>query len=120
MGCKNSSESKPSKPPSVNYGPSSGGVSIHPGYNDYNNQSAPSNQAQDPRQSYIPQGPIFVALFDYDQRTSEDLSFKKGERLEILNNNDGDWWQARSLDTFKEGYIPSNYVAESKTIQAEE
>lgn len=74
----------------------------------------------DSRQSYVPQGPIFIALFDYDQRTSEDLSFTKGERLEILNNTDGDWWQARSLDTFREGYIPSNYVAESKTIQAEE
>jgi len=72
------------------------------------------------RQSYIPQGPIFIALFDYDQRTSEDLSFRKGERLEIINNQDGDWWQARSLDTMREGYIPSNYVAEHKTIQAEE
>lgn len=70
--------------------------------------------------SYVPRGPIYIALFDYDQRTSEDLSFRKGERLEIINNNDGDWWQARSLETLKEGYIPSNYVAEHKTIQAEE
>ena len=69
---------------------------------------------------YIPRGPIFLALFDYDQRTSEDLSFRKGERLEIINNQDGDWWQARSLSTMREGYIPSNYVAEYKTIQAEE
>ena len=67
-----------------------------------------------------PRGPVFVALFDYQQRTSEDLSFRKGERLEILNDLDGDWWQARSLDTGREGYIPSNYVAEHKTIQAEE
>lgn len=66
------------------------------------------------------QGPIFIALFDYDQRTSEDLSFRKGEQLQILNNQDGDWWQARSLQTGREGYIPSNYVAEYKTIQAEE
>ena len=72
------------------------------------------------RSPYIPQGPIFIALFDYDQRTSEDLSFKKGERLEIINSTDGDWWQARSLDSQREGYIPSNYVAEHKTIQAEE
>ena len=70
--------------------------------------------------SYVPRGPIYIALFDYDQRTSEDLSFRKGERLEIINNNDGDWWQARSLETLREGYIPSNYVAEHKTIQAEE
>ena len=65
-------------------------------------------------------GHEFIALFDYDMRTSEDLSFRKGERLEILNNQDGDWWQARSLDTGREGFIPSNYVAENKTIQAEE
>ena len=67
-----------------------------------------------------PRGPVYIALFDYDQRTSEDLSFKKGERLEILNDQDGDWWQARSVDTGREGYIPSNYVAEFRSIQAEE
>lgn len=67
-----------------------------------------------------PRGPVYIALFDYDQRTSEDLSFRKGERLEILNDQDGDWWQARSVDTGREGYIPSNYVAEFKSIQAEE
>ncbi len=70
--------------------------------------------------SYVPRGPTFIALFDYDQRTNEDLSFRKGEKLEILNNTDGDWWQAKSMETQREGYIPSNYVAEHKTIQAEE
>ena len=82
--------------------------------NSYHHQQPPKQD------QYVPKGPIFIALFDYDQRTSEDLSFKKGERLEILNNQDGDWWQARSLDSKREGYIPSNYVAEHKTIQAEE
>ena len=62
--------------------------------------------------------PEFIALFNYDKRTSEDLSFQKGECLEILIQ-DGDWWLARSLDTDLEGYIPRNYVAE-KTIQDEE
>ncbi|XP_032897553.1 proto-oncogene tyrosine-protein kinase Src isoform X3 [Amblyraja radiata] len=28
----------------------------------------------------------FVALYDYDSRTASDLSFKKGERLQIVNN----------------------------------
>ena len=70
--------------------------------------------------SYEPKGPIYLALFDYDQRTSEDLAFRKGERLEIINNQDGDWWFAKSLTTMKEGYIPSNYVAEDKSIKAEE
>ncbi|EFX80725.1 hypothetical protein DAPPUDRAFT_103191 [Daphnia pulex] len=62
---------------------------------------------------------VFVALYDYDARTDEDLSFKKGEHLEIINDTQGDWWLARSKATKQEGYIPSNYVAKLKSIEAE-
>ena len=62
---------------------------------------------------------IFVALYDYDARTDEDLSFKKGEYLEILNDTQGDWWYARSKTTREEGYIPSNYVAKLKSLESE-
>ncbi|XP_033907902.1 proto-oncogene tyrosine-protein kinase Src-like isoform X2 [Acipenser ruthenus] len=62
----------------------------------------------------------FVALYDYESRTATDLSFKKGERLQIVNNTEGDWWLARSLTTGNTGYAPSNYVAPSDSIQAEE
>ena len=43
-----------------------------------------------------------------------------GETLQIINNSDGDWWLARSLKTGREGYIPSNYVAPVKSVQAQE
>ncbi len=66
-----------------------------------------------------PGSKMFVALYDYDARTDEDLSFKKGEHLEILNDTQGDWWFARSRATKLEGYIPSNYVAKLKSIEAE-
>jgi hypothetical protein len=56
----------------------------------------------------------FVALYDYDARTVEDLSFKKGEHLEIINDTQGDWWFTQSKATKLEGYIPSNYVAKLK------
>ncbi|XP_074641064.1 tyrosine-protein kinase Src42A-like [Tubulanus polymorphus] len=62
---------------------------------------------------------IFIALYDYDARTDEDLSFKKGEHLEILNDTQGDWWYARSKITRQEGYIPSNYVAKLKSLESE-
>lgn len=62
---------------------------------------------------------IFVALYDYDARTDEDLSFKKGEHLEIINDTQGDWWLAMSRATKCQGYIPSNYVAKLKSIEAE-
>ena len=65
-------------------------------------------------------GHVLVALYDYDARTAEDLSFSKGERLELINRPDGEWWEARSLSTNQRGFIPSNYVAEERTINAEE
>ncbi|KAE8279773.1 Tyrosine-protein kinase yes [Larimichthys crocea] len=63
---------------------------------------------------------FFVALYDYEARTSDDLSFKKGDRFQIINNTEGDWWEARSINTGRKGYIPSNYVAPADSIQAEE
>lgn len=35
-------------------------------------------------------------------------------------HREGDWWEARSINTGKNGYIPSNYVAPADSIQAEE
>lgn len=53
---------------------------------------------------------VYVALYDYDARTTDDLSFKVNDQLVITNNADGDWWQAMNLKTRETGYIPSNYV----------
>ncbi|KAM9339589.1 tyrosine-protein kinase fynb isoform 3-T3 [Symphorus nematophorus] len=63
---------------------------------------------------------LFVALYDYEARTEDDLSFRKGERFQIINSTEGDWWDARSLTTGGSGYIPSNYVAPVDSIQAED
>ena len=29
---------------------------------------------------------VYIALYDYDARSEDDLSFLKGEKLEIINN----------------------------------
>uniref|UniRef100_A0A8C4KQ91 Tyrosine-protein kinase n=3 Tax=Casuariiformes TaxID=8784 RepID=A0A8C4KQ91_DRONO len=63
---------------------------------------------------------LFVALYDYEARTEDDLTFQKGEKFHIINNTEGDWWEARSLSSGTAGYIPSNYVAPVDSIQAEE
>ena len=81
-----------------------------------NGPSLPAPPEQDSQGSAAK---VFVALYDYDARTDEDLSFKKGEHLEIINDTQGDWWLARSKATKQEGYIPSNYVAKLKSIEAE-
>ncbi|KAM9267866.1 tyrosine-protein kinase Fgr isoform 3-T3 [Morus bassanus] len=63
---------------------------------------------------------LFIALYDYEARTEDDLTFQKGEKFHIINNTEGDWWEARSLSSGATGYIPSNYVAPIDSIQAEE
>ena len=91
-----------------------------------NNASARSNVPGTPRQpplsptaGSVSPSKLFIALYDYEARTDEDLSFKKGNQLEILNDTQGDWWFARSLVTGQEGYIPSNYIAKSKSLESE-
>ncbi|XP_059365521.1 tyrosine-protein kinase Fyn-like isoform X3 [Carassius carassius] len=92
-----------------------------PNFNDFPN-SVPSSTLNPSRPAPITGGGVtlFIALYDYDARTEDDLSFQKGEKFHIINNTEGDWWEARSLDTGKSGYIPSNYVAPVDSIQAEE
>uniref|UniRef100_UPI00398F0612 tyrosine-protein kinase FRK n=1 Tax=Pristiophorus japonicus TaxID=55135 RepID=UPI00398F0612 len=64
---------------------------------------------------------IYVALYDYSARTPEDLSFEAGERLEVTDQSLDNWWLARSLKqgAGRQGYIPSNYVALDRSIEAE-
>ncbi|NWT04075.1 HCK kinase, partial [Mionectes macconnelli] len=62
---------------------------------------------------------VVLALYDYEAMNAGDLSFQKGERLKVLEES-GAWWQARSLVTGHEGFIPSNYVAWADSLETEE
>ena len=73
----------------------------------------------DPPSEPPSQYPVFVGKYDYNSRTEDDLAFKKGDLMYIIST-DEDWSFARSKESGKEGYIPSNYVAEWKSLDAEE
>lgn len=62
--------------------------------------------------------PVVVAKFNYVQRTDEDLSFKKGELLYILNRDSADWWLVKNASG-EQGFIPSNHVMEYTSIEAQ-
>ena len=53
---------------------------------------------------------IAIANFAFDGPALDDLAFKKDDVLVIINDTDGDWWQAKIQGTTTIGYIPSNYV----------
>uniref|UniRef100_A0A8B9VUG0 non-specific protein-tyrosine kinase n=1 Tax=Anas zonorhyncha TaxID=75864 RepID=A0A8B9VUG0_9AVES len=122
----------PSLAPPLQYDPDPaqlGGAFTHiPDFNNFHGPAVPtpapfypSNTLQAHGSSIAGGGvTLFIALYDYEARTEDDLSFQKGEKFHIINNTEGDWWEARSLSSGDTGYIPSNYVAPVDSIQAEE
>lgn len=54
---------------------------------------------------------IVVALYTFDAQSVEELSFKKGERLDILDHpsHDPEWWLAQNFEK-KVGLVPTNYI----------
>jgi hypothetical protein len=50
-------------------------------------------------------------MYDYETRYNDDISFKRGDRLEIVSQRAGDdWWKVRHMTSNYVGFIPSNYV----------
>ena len=73
-----------------------------------------------PKPDTTPNYPIYVGKYDYESQTDNDMGFKKGDLMYITNTDDDDWWWACSKNNGSEGYIPSNYVAEHKSLDDEE
>jgi len=59
----------------------------------------------------------FKALFDYTASETNEISFKEGDIITLVEKySDNDWWKGRLLNN-KEGLFPSTYVEELKTLE---
>ncbi len=56
-----------------------------------------------------PQPFVAEALYAYARTTSSELSFRRGDRLVVVDCR-GNWWQARHTDSGLTGFVPSNYI----------
>lgn len=65
-------------------------------------------------------GRIVVALYSYEARDNSDVSFKKGDRMEVVDDSEGDWLIVVHLITKSRGYIPGNFVAAELSVESEE
>ncbi|CAH1125498.1 unnamed protein product [Ceutorhynchus assimilis] len=63
---------------------------------------------------------IVVALYNYEARDSQDISFYKGDRMEVQNNSDPDWLFVQHLNTGRQGYIPGVLVAIELSVESED
>ncbi|KAI6173733.1 hypothetical protein M3Y98_01114100 [Aphelenchoides besseyi] len=54
---------------------------------------------------------VVVALYSFDAQNAEELSFRKGERLDIIDHPayDPDWYKARNANG-EIGLVPTNYI----------
>ncbi|KAG0713295.1 Tyrosine-protein kinase Btk29A [Chionoecetes opilio] len=55
---------------------------------------------------------VVVALYDYDATEVGDMSLRKHDELEVLDDAQEHWWKMRNIETGLEGFAPSNYVRE--------
>eukprot|EP00048_Salpingoeca_helianthica_P011850 m.171858 g.171858 ORF g.171858 m.171858 type:complete len:528 (+) comp15292_c1_seq2:127-1710(+) len=94
--------------------------SSRPGAHSALSMPAPPPPVQSPPPPPTNSDNLYVALYDYNARAEDDLTFKKGDNLIVLNQSDGDWWQAQHTVSGRKGFIPSNYVAKVQSIHAED
>ncbi|XP_040301537.1 mitogen-activated protein kinase kinase kinase 10 [Herpailurus yagouaroundi] len=62
-----------------------------------------------------PTGPVWTAVFDYEAAGEEELTLRRGDRVQVLSQDcavsgDEGWWTGQ-LPSGRVGVFPSNYVA---------
>ncbi|XP_048066141.1 protein-tyrosine kinase 6 isoform X1 [Megalobrama amblycephala] len=79
-------------------------------------------QTQIPPSSSVsePEGEIYTALWPFQARADEELSFQEGEQFRICKR-EGDWWTAVKLDrngsVTATGVVPQNFLARRQTVK---
>ena len=51
---------------------------------------------------------LFQGAYDFQGEDESELSFKKGDVLKIINNNDEGWWKAEKDGEV--GLVPAQYL----------
>ena len=60
--------------------------------------------------SFTPQGPRYMALYDYAAADEDEVSFSEGDVIIEANVIDEGWMEGRVERTGQFGMLPSNYV----------
>lgn len=49
-------------------------------------------------------------MYNFVARDTEDLSFRKGDLLHILEEHEEEWWKAQNIANYAIGCVPVNYI----------
>jgi len=56
------------------------------------------------------QGPVYVAMYDYDAQDDDEVSFLENDRIVLYEMIDDGWMYGVVQRTGYKGMIPANYV----------
>ena len=62
---------------------------------------------------------VVIALYSYEARDENELSFEKGDKMIIIDDREPDWWIAKRMVNGHQGLIPMNFVVRN-AIETEE
>lgn len=78
------------------------------------------NGASTSNASALVEKPNYIALFDYESATKDDMTIKKNDQLIVIDKSHPDWWLAKNLRTKETGYVPYNYITTIDDLQIKE
>lgn len=65
-------------------------------------------------------GSIYTAVWPFEARHEDELSFQEGDLFSVISRN-GDWWTARMIDkngrVLNTGIVPNNYLARAESLK---
>eukprot|EP00122_Pirum_gemmata_P003576 Pgem_evm1s3233 len=60
--------------------------------------------------------PLYIALYQYEARTPEDLSFQVNDELRIIEERQDGWWLAIKVSSGEQGFIPCNHITPKNSL----
>ncbi|KAL9543808.1 hypothetical protein MBANPS3_007936 [Mucor bainieri] len=73
--------------------------------------AAPISTPQPPAAPAVPSKlPLYKAIYPFQPQEEGEVSFQKGDTMEIVEKDENGWWLARIHG--KDGWVPSNYLEE--------
>lgn len=67
-------------------------------------------------------GSLYTALWGFESRLPDELSFRQGDLFAVLTR-DGDWWSVQRIDpggrVLDTGIVPGNYLACADSLESQ-
>uniref|UniRef100_A0A8C6S8H1 non-specific protein-tyrosine kinase n=1 Tax=Neogobius melanostomus TaxID=47308 RepID=A0A8C6S8H1_9GOBI len=65
---------------------------------------------------------LYAALWDFDARQQEEVSFQRGDQFKVLGRSE-EWWKVQKIDpngqVLSAGIVPHNYLERAGSLETQ-